>query len=196
MELRSGAMPDEPAGAAQAGPPESGPRPATPPADPPIGPPAPPRAAAAGAGAPAESGAPADAGSGPWRADRRLTIFKVIGVLIFAAAAVLVADQVGTFLLAIAALLCLGYAVRDLVAPVRLAADADGLTVIRGYLGHARLSWSDVDRVRVDRRSRLGLRSEFLEIDAGDHLYLLSSYDLSAEPAAVAAALARLRTGG
>jgi hypothetical protein len=174
------------------GPPVSGPRPATPPpADPPTGA----RGVAAAGREGAESATPADAGSGPWRADRRLTVFKVIGVLIFAAAALLVADQVGTFLLAVAALLCLGYAVRDLVAPVRLAADADGLTVIRGYLGHARLSWSDIDHVRVDRRSRLGLRSEFLEIDAGDHLYLLSSYDLSAEPAAVAAALARLRTG-
>ena len=187
MELRSGAMPDEPADAAPAGAPVAGPRPASPHA----GPPARPGAVASGS-----DEAPADAGSGPWRADRRLTVVKVIGVLIFAAAALLVADQVGTFLLAVAALLCLGYAVRDLVAPVRLAVDADGLTVIRGYLGHARLSWSDIDRVRVDRRSRLGLRSEYLEIDTGDHLYLLSSYDLSAEPAAVAAALARLRTGG
>src|SRR3954454_998668 len=147
MELRSGAMPDEPAGPTPVGPPVSGPRPAVPPTvdRPPTGQRRP-------AAAPDEETepAPADAGTGPWRADRRLTVVKIIGVLVFGAAAVLVADQIGSVLLAIAALLCLGYAVRDLAAPVRLAADASGLTVIRGYLGHARLSWSDVERVTVD----------------------------------------------
>ncbi len=107
----------------------------------------------------------------------------------------LVADPVGTVLLALAALVCAVYGVRGLFAPVRLAADEHGLTVIRGYLGKARLEWSEVDRITVQRRSRLGMRSEFLEIDAGEQLYLLSPYDLGTDPEAVLATLRHLRTG-
>ncbi len=187
MEIRSGAMPDEPDRPGPAVPPAGRIRPADP---------------AGGDFAdadPDENGSAPDAaaaGTGPWRADRRLTTFKIIGLVIFVAAAFLLAtDPIGTGLLLIAALVCAVYAVRDLFAPVRLAADAEGVRVIHGYLGHTRLSWSDIEKISVDRRSRLGMRSEFLEIDAGEQLYLLSSYDLSAEPADVAAALLRLRTG-
>jgi Bacterial PH domain len=132
---------------------------------------------------------------GPWRADRRLTIFKVIGLVVFVVAALLVSDPIGTGLLALAAAVCALYAARDLIMPVRVAADAEGLTLARGYLGRARLPWASVEKVSVDRRTRLGMRSELLEIDAGEHLFLFSSYDLSAEPAHVAAALSRIRTG-
>ena len=62
-----------------------------------------------------------------------------------------------------------GWALRDLIAPVRLAADADGVTVVTGFARRRRhLPWAQIERVRVDRRDRLGLRSEMLEIDAGD----------------------------
>lgn len=139
-----------------------------------------------------ESGAP----TGPWRCDRRLTVVTVAGAVILGGAAFLITDdRIGTGLLLIAALVCAGYALRDFLVPTRLSADAEGLTVAHGYASRARLAWSEIEKVGVDRHSRFGLRSEFLEIDAGDRLYLLSSYDLSAEPADVAAALARIRTG-
>jgi hypothetical protein len=85
------------------------------------------------------------------------------------------------------------YALRDFVAPVRLAADLEGLTVVSGYAGRRRIDWSQVERMRVDARSRGGLRSELLEIDAGEHLFLLSRYDLNAHPVDVYEELLRLR---
>jgi Bacterial PH domain len=86
------------------------------------------------------------------------------------------------------------WAVRDLVAPVRLAADPDGVTVVVGYAGRRRLPWAEVDGVRVDRRDRLGLRTELLEVDADDTLYLFSMHDLGAPPDHVLAAIEQLRT--
>jgi hypothetical protein len=93
------------------------------------------------------------------------------------------------------------WAARDLVAPVRLAADAAGVTVISGYAGTRALPWERIDRIRLDVRPRLGLRSELLEIDAGETLYLFSAHDLGAPPDEVAARLTelagpRLRSGG
>jgi hypothetical protein len=177
MQLRGGAMPDEPDG---------------------TGRPAPPRPPRPGYHAPpaAPEPAPAAPSDGPWRADRRLSVVKIVGTVLFCLAALLVSDRLGAAMLAVAALVCAGYALRDVVSPVRVAADAEGVTVAHGYLGHARLPWAQVQAVRVDRRSRLGLRSQQLEIDADERLYLFSAYDLSAEPAEVAAALRRIRTRG
>jgi hypothetical protein len=92
----------------------------------------------------------------------------------------------------LAALVTGAYALRDLIAPVRLAADREGLTVIYGYAGHRRLEWDVIERIRLDERRRLGTRSAALEIDTGDHLYLLSPYDLGTDPADAVEALARL----
>jgi len=82
-----------------------------------------------------------------------------------------------------------GWALRDWIIPVRLAADAEGLTVIAGLASRRRLPWSQIEHVRVDRRERLGLRSELLEVDAGESLFLFSAHELGAEPSDVAAAL-------
>lgn len=79
----------------------------------------------------------------------------------------------------------LGWGVRDLLAPVRLIADPAGLTVTTGYAGHRRLSWADIERVRLDARPRYGARTQLLEIDAGEALYFFSRYDLGVEPADV-----------
>jgi len=87
-----------------------------------------------------------------------------------------------------------GWALRDLIAPVRLAADPDGVTVIAGFAGRRRLAWSQIERVRIDRRARLGVRTELLEVDAGDNVYLFSRYDLGAEPEDVLASLLALRS--
>ncbi len=85
------------------------------------------------------------------------------------------------------------YGLRDVIARVRLAADASGVVAVRGYAGHRRLAWSEIERVRVDTRSRFGARSELLELDAGAEIFLFSRYDLGAEPDAAAAALEAVR---
>ena len=104
-------------------------------------------------------------------------------------------DPVQWFLAAAVGLGLAGWALRDLIAPVRLAADPDGVTVVVGFAGRRRLAWSDIERVRVDRRDRLGLRAELLEVDAGDYLYLFGRYELGAEPEEVLASLQALRSG-
>ena len=73
-----------------------------------------------------------------------------------------------------------------MLAPVRLAADAEGLTVVSGFAGHRRLPWSQVESIGVDRRTRLGLSSAVLEVDAGETLHLFDRYDLNADPVEVA----------
>jgi hypothetical protein len=129
-----------------------------------------------------------------YRVDPRFTAVKVGGFVIFALVALaLHGDRPTLAFTAVAALVAGGYAVRDIVAPVRLAANRAGVTVIHGYAGHRRLEWDDIERLRLDERRRLGTRSAALEIDTGDHLYLLSSYDLGADPADAVAALDGLR---
>jgi hypothetical protein len=131
-----------------------------------------------------------------WRVKPVLPATKLLGAV---AVLVLVVafgrrDPVQWFLAIVVAVGLTGWALRDLIRPVRLTADADGLTVIAGLLRRRRLAWAEIERVRVDRRERLGLRSELLEVDAGDSLYLFSVHELGAEPEEVAAALAQLRT--
>jgi hypothetical protein len=86
------------------------------------------------------------------------------------------------------------WALRDLIAPVRLAADGDGVTVVVGYAGKRRLAWPQVKGVRVERRDRLGIRTDILEVDVDDNLYLFSMHDLGAHPEEVLAAIEQLRT--
>jgi hypothetical protein len=87
-----------------------------------------------------------------------------------------------------------GWALRDLVAPVRLAADTTGVTVVVGFRRRRWLPWSEIERVRLDRRVRLGLAAELLELDADDALFLFSMHDLGADPHDVLAELEDLRT--
>ncbi|HTJ37231.1 MAG TPA: PH domain-containing protein [Dactylosporangium sp.] len=132
-----------------------------------------------------------------WRVSPGFTALKCAVTVVLAVVAYFFADDRSALTAALVAVVVAGaYALRDLIAPVRLAADSHGLMVVSGYAGHRRLEWSQVERVRLDARTRAGLRSEFLEIDAGDTLYLLSTYDLNARPADVAEELARLRTAG
>src|SRR5262249_20893746 len=118
-----------------------------------------------------------------FRVDGRLTAVKVAGTLIFLAIALVFHDDPARSLFAGLAGLVTGvYAIRDLTAPVRLAADADGVTVVSGFTATQRLAWDQIQRVRVERRRRLGTHSDMLEIDAGDNLHLFSSYDLGVAP--------------
>jgi Bacterial PH domain len=131
-----------------------------------------------------------------FRVDRRLTMLRIGGFLVFALAAAFEADPVRRAFALIAAAVLAAYGLRDLLAPVRLSADAEGVTVITGYAGHRRLPWGEIDKVRLDERRRLGTRSELLEIDTGDNLYLLSTYDLGVRCWDAARQLRRLASAG
>lgn len=133
-----------------------------------------------------------------WRIKPVLPVTKLMGAVAVVVLAVAFAgrDPVRWVLAAVVGFALVVWALRDLVAPVRLAADADGVTVISGFAGRRHLPWQHIERVRVDRRTHRGLRSEMLELDAGDALYLFSAHELGALPEDVAATLADLRTPG
>jgi hypothetical protein len=131
-----------------------------------------------------------------WRIKPVLPVTKVMGAVAVVVLAVAFAgrDPIRWGLAAIIAVALAIWAVRDLVAPVRLAADGEGVTVITGFARRRRLAWSQIERVRVERTTRRGLRNELLELDAGDTIHLFSAYELGALPEEVAATLADLRT--
>jgi hypothetical protein len=131
----------------------------------------------------------------PWRIKPVLPVTKLLGAIavVVLALAFVRRDPVQWALAgAVAAGLTI-WALRDLVAPVRLAADADGVTVVVGYARRRRLGWAEIERVRLDRRDRLGVASELLEIDAEDALFLFSMHDLGADPRDVLQTLDELR---
>jgi hypothetical protein len=131
----------------------------------------------------------------PWRIKPVLPVTKGLGavavpILVFAFGR---NDPVQWVMAAAAAIGLAGWALRDVVAPVRLAADTEGVTVMAGYARRRRLPWSAIERVRLDRRDRLGITSELLEIDADDALLLFSMHDLGADPHDVLPVLEELR---
>lgn len=129
-----------------------------------------------------------------WGVSRGLIALKCAITAALVIAAVLFADDRAALAAAVTgAVVAGGYALRDLLVPDRLAADPDGLTIVSGYAGRHRVEWARIERIRVDSRTRAGLRTELLEIDTGDMLYLLSTYDLNARPADVADELERIR---
>ncbi|MEH1102010.1 PH domain-containing protein [Micromonospora sp. CPCC 205561] len=130
-----------------------------------------------------------------WRVPPALPALKLAGAVALPALALLldVGDRVQLALAVVAAAGLAGWAARDLVAPVRLAVDPEGVTVIHGFAGRRRLPWAAVERVTVDRRARLGLGSALLEVDAGESLHLFGRHDLGADPADVAEALREAR---
>jgi hypothetical protein len=130
-----------------------------------------------------------------WRIKPVLPVTKVMGAVAVVVLAVAFAgrDPIRWALAAIIATALAIWALRDLLAPVRLAADEAGVTVITGFARRRRLAWAQIERVRVERTTRRGLRNELLELDAGDTIYLFSAYELGALPEEVAAALAELR---
>lgn len=127
-----------------------------------------------------------------WRVPVRVPVGKslVAGVLVVLAVVAAVEPWQSLVALVAAAGMA-GWATRDLVAPVRLVADDEGLTLATGFARRVRLSWGQVQRVRVDARRR----SRMLEVDVGDTLYLFSRYDIDADMEQVAARLEQLRIG-
>ena len=149
------------------------------------------------AGTPAAGGAaaaPEGTGVRQWRVSRRLLGLKAAGALGFALAALFSLGARDRFVVAgIAALLLAALAARDLLVPVRLAADATGITVVTGLAARHRVPWSVVRQLKVDQRQRFGLRSQLLEIDADETLFLLGEGDLGAPVVDVVEELRQLR---
>jgi hypothetical protein len=129
-----------------------------------------------------------------WRIRPALPWIKFAGAAVFGLLGVAFADDTISLVVAAAAAVALvTWGVRDLVAPVRLAADAaTGITVITAYARRHDVPWDRIERIRVAVHPRLGLRTELLEIDVGETLHLFSALDLGAPPAEVAARLTEL----
>jgi hypothetical protein len=122
-----------------------------------------------------------------WRVDRRFTVAKAVGAVLFALLGVVSLAHLDRLLVGVLAAVALAaFTLRDVLAPVRVAADPGGVTVVTGFSGRRRLAWSQLERIRVDERNRLTLRSQLLELDTGDNLYLYSSSELGAPVADVA----------
>lgn len=121
----------------------------------------------------------------------RIAVGKLIISAILMLLAVVATAEVWQVVIAlVAAGGAAAWAARDLLVRVRLAADEEGLTLVSGLARRRRLSWSQVDRVRVDARRR----SRMLEVDVGETLYLFSRYDLDADLDEIATRLEQLRT--
>ncbi|GAB2956765.1 PH domain-containing protein [Nonomuraea fastidiosa] len=132
-----------------------------------------------------------------WRVRRELAVFKILGALTCAGLGVYwwSAGDVRGVILAVPATVLLGaMGLRDVLVPVRLAADESGITVVHGFAGRRHVPWESIEEIKVDVRRRWGLRSEMLEIDTGDYLHIFSAHELGASPTEVAAALRRRGT--
>jgi hypothetical protein len=131
-----------------------------------------------------------------WRVPRRVPALKLVAALVFLGVALFYAGDPARWVIAVVAAVLLGaFALRDVLAPVRLAADGTGVTVVHGFARTRHVPWADVERVRVDSRQRLGRRNEVLEVDTGEALYLFSPQELGADLDTVTSALVALRTG-
>lgn len=129
-----------------------------------------------------------------WRVPPAQVALKCAAAVVVAGLAVLSgSDRQLLLLAAVAAIGLAALAARDLVAPVRVAADPDGLTVVTGYAGRRRVPWSEVAAIRVDERRRLLLHTRLLEIETADDLYLFSAFDLGADVHDAADDLYRIR---
>ncbi|MFI7077600.1 PH domain-containing protein [Micromonospora sp. NPDC049903] len=131
-----------------------------------------------------------------WRVRAALPILKLAGAVGVLALGLLLADgdllRPALGVLAGAALAAWG--VRDLVAPVRLAVDADGVTVPTGWwTGRRHLPWSTIETIEVNRRAGRGVSGPVLEIDTGGSLHLFTRQDLDTDPDEVADALRAAR---
>jgi hypothetical protein len=131
-----------------------------------------------------------------WRIKPVLPVTKGMGAVAVVVLAVAFAgrDPIRWALALVLGIVLAVWAVRDLITPIRLAADATGVTVITGFARRRHVPWAQIERVRVDVSSRRGLRSELLELDAGESIFLFSAHELGALPEEVATALSDLRT--
>lgn len=123
--------------------------------------------------------------------DRRLTAAVGAAAVILAVIAALTSDPAGRLLLALAALLLAAYTVSDLIFSPRITATRETV-VLKAPFARATLAWADIDAIGADVRSRYGVRTSALEIDAGAVLALFSRRALGTDPAAAAGLLRAL----
>ena len=122
-----------------------------------------------------------------------VVVTKFALAAVFAVTALLAGADSTAIIAALAAVGLAVYGLRDVLARERLRVDSDGLTVIHGFARRGRLGWDRIERVRLNEQSRLGVRIELLEVDAGDWIGLYGRHELGAEPEAVAAAIDAVR---
>src|SRR3954452_10979666 len=104
-----------------------------------------------------------------WRVRRAFLVLKIVATLVLATVTVLsLGDPRGAILAGAATVALAVLALRDIIAPVRLTADGEGLVVVKGFAGSERLPWRTIERIRVDRQTRFTSRTELLEIDTGE----------------------------
>ena len=128
-----------------------------------------------------------------WRVSPSLWMIKGAAALVFTVGIVTsVGQPVRLAVAMLGALIFAGLALRDLLVPVRLEANAEGVTVAVGLFGHRTIPWGAIERIRVDERRRIGTTSRLLEIDIGETLYLFGESDLGAPVGPAAAALRQL----
>jgi hypothetical protein len=129
-----------------------------------------------------------------WRVAPAPTLAKFAGAVLLALVAALSGAERERLLLAGVAALALGvYGLRDVLAPVRLSADVEGVTVVSGFASRHRVPWGEIERIGLGEHRSLGLRTELLEIDTGESLHLFSRYDLGAPCEEVEEALREMR---
>src|SRR5262245_25439439 len=94
-----------------------------------------------------------------WRVPGSHALLKGTAAALFVVLAVVRSGDRTLLLLAgVAAVGCAVLAARDLLAPVRLAADATGVTVVTGFASRLEIPWAKVERLRLDVRHRYGRR--------------------------------------
>lgn len=118
----------------------------------------------------------------------RLGTVLAFGLAVLLLVALAVADPAGQLLAAPAALLALGYGVRDLVRRPVLLADGQGLRVLSGWR-HVAVGWAQVELLRVVRDRR----TPVLELDLGSTVVALTARRLGCPPEQVLRRLDELR---
>lgn len=126
--------------------------------------------------------------------DRRLTAAYAGAAFVAVLATALTTDAAGRILFGIAALICVGYALTDVVYSPRLVATAQGLSIHTPTL-RGEFPWSQVHAVRADSRQRAGLRLVTLEIDVADSLAVFSRRALGTDPDTAARQIRLVRPG-
>jgi PH (Pleckstrin Homology) domain-containing protein len=129
-----------------------------------------------------------------WRVRPVQVVLETGGAVIFTILAASAGDRPMLLLSGIAAVALVVLALRDIVVPVRLTADREGVTVVRGF-GRRRIAWSEIERVGLYESERFGLTTRKLEIDTGETLYLLTAGDLGAPADEVERDLQAIRSG-
>ncbi|MBN1174520.1 MAG: PH domain-containing protein [Micromonosporaceae bacterium] len=135
-------------------------------------------------------------GTAPWRVPDHYVALKILAAVVVGFVALLsLGNPLRLLVTGIGALVIAALALRDVVAPVRLSADPEGITVVTGFATTRRISWDEVERIRVDHRRRFGTRSRLVEVDLGTTLYLFSEMELGAPVEEVVATLLALAAG-